>query len=340
MVDKKRRQNLKKVVAAAAGFIIGSSLLKSVFGGFVFKDSASGAEHRLGQDADFARDVNVKRNFKIVGDILPGTTATSDLGSATLQFAEAHSQKVFATEKAAAGGTETVTRTGAGLVSGKVSATAGETAKLQATGVGSFASGNVKETAANQTSEITASGNGCFAGGYTAFDATIIASNCGDFAMGCSIGNDADILASGAGAFGMGYCYYSSYIKSTSVGTHAGGSAGIPGVGGYSYIKASGSGAFAHGILSDGSLTASGMGAFASGAGYSKDIIASATSAAQFGPGTNAQSYSIQAGDQVRIKGTTGAPTSNLHNGDIWVNNNYVYIRSNGVSCKVVNNPL
>ena len=80
-----------------------------------------------------------------------------------------------------------------------------------------------------------------------------------------------------------------------------------------------------------------GNGSFAQGYASDVDIYAQAINTAQFGPGTNNEPNTLQTGTQVRIKGTTGAPADNLHNGDIWVANNYVYIRSNGVSCKCVN---
>lgn len=64
-------------------------------------------------------------------------------------------------------------------------------------------------------------------------------------------------------------------------------------------------------------------------------VEATAPNSAQFGPGSNSQADSTQFGSAgIRLKGTTGAP-SNLQNGDIWVDNGYMYLRSDNASVKL-----
>ena len=109
---------------------------------------------------------------------------------------------------------------------------------------------------------------------------------------------------------------------------------------GYAYnqaILASGQGSFARGIANSGyDITASGIGSFAIGSATTAAIVASATNACQFGPGANALADSVQFGAAgLRVKGTTGAPGT-PQNGDMWVASSYVYVRSNGVSVKIV----
>jgi len=184
--------------------------------------------------------------------------------------------------------------------------------KIEATALGSFAQGMCPVY-----SGISSTNSGSFAQGYCYLYANLTSSGRGSFAQGSSTLFNAAITASGDGAFAQGYAYYNGTIISNNNGTLAHGFAGY-----------------------NQTITASANGAGAFGYTAGSNIIASAENAFQFGPGTNAQANSLQVGTQMRLKGTTGAPASALHNGDIWVNNNYVYIRSNGVSCKVVNNPL
>jgi len=184
---------------------------------------------------------------------------------------------------------------------------------------GAFAGGYTRGTAA-YPSYIKAIGEGSFAQGYARYSSgygagKIKSSGYGSFAQGFVVGSE--IESSGRGSFAQGYGH--RFLG-------AGGS-----------ILSSGKGAFAQGwarYAND--IKAYGHGSFAQGTSFYGDIYANATNAVQFGVGTNAQINSLQVGTQIRAKGTTGAPAV-LHNGDIWVANNFVYIRSNGVSCKCVN---
>lgn len=103
-------------------------------------------------------------------------------------------------------------------------------------------------------------------------------------------------------------------------------------------ITVTGRGAFGQGNAgSSYDITASGSGAFAQGDSNAGAITASATNAVQFGPGVNSLADSLKVGTAgIRFKGTTGAPGTPV-DGDMWVANSYVYIRSNGVNCRCTN---
>ena len=203
--------------------------------------------------------------------------------------------------------------------------------KLRSTGEGSFAQGD-------SGGKIYAFGNGSFVQGRTGDSACKIESTItarGSFVQGYAQ-SEATIQATMKGAFAQGWSeYYSSVIQATANGAFAQGAAYYG-----STIAASGKGSLAHGyVWNYHNITASGIGSGAFGASGSSNIRATATNAFQFGVGTNSQADSLSVGTKIRLKGTNGVPSS-PRNGDIWVNNNYIYMRSNGVSCKVVNNPL
>ena len=163
-----------------------------------------------------------------------------------------------------------------------------------------------------------------FAQGYTYGTYTISTTAGGAFAQGQAYGGN--ITAAG-GAFAQGNA--SGGVITANTGGFAQGSAPTGSI--TAYI-----GGFAQGEAYSYNIDAGGSGSFAHGFANSAAIVASTTNSAQFGPGTNAEADSLQVGSGIRIKGTTGVPASALHDGDIWVASNYVYIRSNGTSVKVV----
>lgn len=157
------------------------------------------------------------------------------------------------------------------------------------------------------------------------------------------------IVATAPGSFAHGRA--TQYSATTSVGYSELGARGLGAhVFGYAYAVANGKvaiqatefGAMAVGYAMGNSSTlakilASGRGSFAGGVAYgdANNIVASGRSAFQWGPGTNAVNYSLAVGVALRLNGPVGTPGA-LRNGDIWVASNYVYIRTNGVSKKIV----
>ncbi len=318
---------------------------------------------------------SVAINTSLISD----TDNTDNLGSTSKRWKEIRGDKIFGVSGAGtltlsnSGGLFGQADSGCILQSsGKGSFTAGcslITSTIKATKVGTFASGYAKTN-----SLIESSGNGAFAQGVTPFSGKLKSTGNGSFAQGDSGGkiyafgngsfvqgrtgdtackiestvngrgsfvqgytqSEATIQATIKGAFAQGWSeYYSSIIQSTAKGAFAQGGAYYG-----SSIIASGNGSIAHGYTWNyHNITASGTGSGAFGASGSSNIQATATNAFQFGVGVNSQADSLSIGTQVRLKGTTGAPSS-PRNGDIWVNGNFMYMRSNGINCKVVNNPL
>ncbi len=244
-----------------------------------------------------------------------------------------------------------------------------EDATMKATSQGSIALG-----VARYKADMISSGVGAFAGGYCNDQAGITSSFGGSFAFGFVQSNNGLIEAAAKGAFALGYgtgggkvraagrgslsigyaTQTNGLVETAAAGSFAsgyGGGGGIVRTGssgagafaqGYAYgagsiIEATAVGAFAQGkAVSGNDIQATAAGAFAQGDSTSGAIVASAANAAQFGQGTNAEANSLQVGSIMRLKGTVGVPTSSLHDGDIWVASNYVYVRSNGVSVKIV----
>ena len=185
---------------------------------------------------------------------------------------------------------------------------------------------------------IRASGKGAQAFGYANAGSIIYASGIGGFSSGFA-NNVGYIEAPGNGGHAMGYAKggeSSAYITSSGKGAFAVGY--TFGSEGTARIIASASGAFAGGLVQGNgrNITASSLGAFAWGRADTGNIQATASNAVQFGVGVNNQAATVQIGSSGLRFWQTGVPGA-PQNGDIWVANSYVYIRSNGVNCKCVN---
>jgi hypothetical protein len=154
----------------------------------------------------------------------------------------------------------------------------------------------------------------------------------GAFASGTAEGVDSIIKAVKPGSHALGFADSGGVILSGYAGSLAAGYAAD------GLIYASAQGAFALGHAASGyDITASGLGAFALGFANAGSIRALANNAFQLGEGINNLADTTQIGNAgLRLKGTAGVPAA-LQNGDIWVYGGYVYIRSNGVTCKCVN---
>jgi hypothetical protein len=225
------------------------------------------------------------------------------------------------------------------LAFGKMDATGAWPGGIRATGDGCFSGGSSNGSGGGY---IISSGEGNLAFGVTGPLSSVIASGNGSVAFG-SVQTNSTIWSSGKGSFtagyAKGYSITSSEIKATGRGASAFGYAYV------GYIRASGRGSIAGGQSSTYKIVASGNGCLAFGVAYpgpyySADCVASGESSVQFGAGTNAESLSLgvgQRGTGLRLCGL-GAPASPV-NGDLWLANNYVYVRSNGTSCKIANNP-
>jgi len=206
---------------------------------------------------------------------------------------------------------------------------------LKASGIGSVALGLV--TGDYETATLESSGYGAFAMGWVyAHGVTTIteASGYGAFAIGCNM--DGEILSSGSGALAGGFCLEKGKIEAIGAGAFAFGD--CEGQGKNSLIQATQgawAGGYASGSSDFGEIKSTAKGSFAFGYCYENDIIASASNTIQFGVGTNNEADTLQVGSGIRIKGTDGVPSDDLHNGDQWVDNGYVYIRSNGQSVKI-----
>ena len=96
-------------------------------------------------------------------------------------------------------------------------------------------------------------------------------------------------------------------------------------------------GSIAMGYADQNEIESSGKGSFAIGWAGSAQIQAQADNSFQFGEGTNTQADSLMIGGTFRFRGKSQSshPTSPLQNGDMWIRNNFVYVRSNGVNVKI-----
>jgi hypothetical protein len=188
---------------------------------------------------------------------------------------------------------------------------------MRAMEAGAWAGGYCWNFTAGYYSRIDADKKGSMAHGY-ARDGYVLGTGRGSHAFGAALYAYSSIEASGVGAFAMG------------IANGAGGAA--------PYVVASGDGSFAGGVALNGyGVFAGGTASFAFGQAYAANVRATAQNAFQFGEGVNTTQDTVQIGAAgLRLKQTTGAPGA-YQNGDIWVANNYVYIRSNGVTCKCVN---
>jgi hypothetical protein len=187
----------------------------------------------------------------------------------------------------------------------------------------------------------------------------------GSILIGCALAafdtgqvREGVLRVEGQGASLFGYAKAGGYVKATAQSAHVRGYAHGSG----SYVYAVGNACWADGLARGGGGikvggassegnggggyapagrkiligTAAGVqGAFGWGFATGADIIANADNAQQFGPGTNTEPNTLSTGTRIRLKGTTGAPGT-LRNGDVWEASGYVYIRSNGVSVKIV----
>lgn len=240
----------------------------------------------------------------------------------------------------------------------------GGKANIYAYGKGTFAHGYVVDNA-TAFGSVYAYGKGATAVGYvdnpaTTGSSTIRAHGKGTFAGGCiNLGPEANsgnyIYAQSDGAFAHGYMdgkygqIRASSRGSMAVGTVtndagkivcSGGNSGfaLGGVGpvGGKGLYAYNGGAFAmgydYGAASLG-IRATGKGSFSMGYTNSTAIQATAKGSMQFGPGINAQAYSMSCGDGMRLNPATAPAVK--RNGDMWVTANYVYVRSNGVDVKI-----
>jgi hypothetical protein len=179
---------------------------------------------------------------------------------------------------------------------------------------------------------IHGNGYGATATGYAYGTGTQIqASDHGAFAHG-KANSAGQILASNDGAFAGGYADGGGYVRSSGRGAFASGYSNNAGE-----IHANAHGSFALGYVNAAyDVYANGVGAFAMGAALTANVQATAANAFQFGQGVNALADTVQIGAAgLRLKQTTGAPGA-PQNGDQWVAGGYVYIRSNGVSVKIV----
>ena len=199
----------------------------------------------------------------------------------------------------------------------------------------------VTKAGAGATAEIVSENGGFFAGGYAGASgsgglARIEAAGVGNFAHGIvSVsGGYGRIRAAANGSHAHGRIAITSgdgQIDAAGIGSHAHGM--ISGGANTALIQATGSGSHASGyIYGANNIRASGYAAFAHGYSNTGEVLALATNSVQWGPGSNSQTVSLQVGTTMRLKGTVGAPTSNLHDGDIWVDGGNVVIRSGGVS--------
>lgn len=208
---------------------------------------------------------------------------------------------------------------------------AGYTAKIEIAASGGFASGKITGTTAGN-SQIGVTANGGSAQGYIRHLGAVSNVNYSGIIGGAQGGGARGYVRTRIGGTG--------YIEATGKGAEASGYVRADGE--TARITASGRGAQAKGhardLTTNSYITASGNGSGAFGYALDgNDIVASGSNGFQFGPGTNALANVLKVGSAgISFKGTTGAPVAPA-NGEFWVNNNYLYARSNGVNCKFTN---
>lgn len=207
----------------------------------------------------------------------------------------------------------------------------GRFARLRSYGSGSFLWGYAyPQGTATHLITTTSTAAGAFCAGRTENGGshTLRAAGAGSFVSGRLSGAAAGVIEStllGSGAFVQGDAGTGGVIRGSAAGAFAHGSTTLSG----GSITGSGAGSFAAGAVTSGSILASAIGAFAVGSAGTGAITASAANAAQFGPGANSQSDSLKVGTAgLRLKGTTGAPTTPVV-GDHWVDaGGFVVIRT------------
>lgn len=184
---------------------------------------------------------------------------------------------------------------------------------INSTGVGSIASGYCYGSSA--AANITAAANGSLALGHINGAGYIYASETSSVAIGY-ISGTGRVRSGGKGSMAIGYSKGTGTTDGISI-TGGGGSIAM----GYA------TGAGAH-------VSAQLKGGFAGGyAAAGEDIFSSANGAFQWAPGTNSVANSLQVGTtgsgiHLHADGAPGTP----QNGDMWVANNNVYIRTGGAT--------
>lgn len=259
-----------------------------------------GGPGKAEKDTDHSNLKNIdwsKAGHIIDTNILPDTDNSYSLGSTAFGFTETHSKKIFAIDGITANATITAS---SGIAFGSVD----ETSSINVISEGGIAGGYTND---NGSITIDVDAKGSIAHGFVEGVGGEITSTAeGGFAQGKA--KNATILSEGTGSFARGFALFND-------------------------ISAIGTGSFAQGLATGNDILASGTCSFAQGSAQAGDITASALNSAQFGPGTNAEADSLQVGTTMRLKGTTGSPTSDLHNGDMWVDSDGdVWIRTGGVS--------
>lgn len=187
------------------------------------------------------------------------------------------------------------------------------------------------------------------AGAYGSGNAQVLSRGLGSSIRGVAWASAAgstarlDAYSTGGDVFGAAVSYGTgeALIYTYRGGASAGGFASqTVGNANNATIESRGYGSWAHGYARSGvggpaRVTANANGCLAFGfAGDNQVIEALAVNAAQFGVGSNNQIDSLQVGSQMRMKGTVGPPTI-PHDGDMWVNNNFTYIQSNGLAVQI-----
>jgi hypothetical protein len=232
-------------------------------------------------------------------------------------------------------------------------------AEVKSTNFGNFTAVYAYASGANHIWTNNAPGG--FLAGYSrgiGGTVTVTAYGAGSFTnvrpeSGGSTGQNVTVTNNGAGGFIAGHVVRTSSGTSSMYITNAAGGGFIQGkvnngtmqagaigalVQGYTQnatMIGSGRGSTATGWAFNNNITASGDGSMAIGASTAGAITATNTNSFQFGTGTNTTANSLQVGTGIRLQNSAGT-----RNGDIWLANNYVYIRSNGTTCKVVNATL
>ncbi len=233
---------------------------------------------------------------------------------------------------------------------------------INASGSGSFAHGRVYGYAVHGTNtlaQIAAPGYGGVAMGQAYNNGRIVAAGT-SFAFGYAGSYYTDytgMINSDRGALAIGNVYNKGadgVVSAVEPGSHVVGyaqaltsytqvRATAKGAAVFAYsqnstVTGAGAGSITGGFVNNSGTISTSLGAWGSIAwGYTNagTISATTTNAIQFGPGTNSLADSLSVGTTIRLKGTTSAPGT-PRNGDMWVASDYVYIRSNGATVKIV----
>ena len=100
-------------------------------------------------------------------------------------------------------------------------------------------------------------------------------------------------------------------------------------------ISAVEAGSLAFGSSSGLGIQAAGKGSLALGYDSSGGVHAVADNSWQFGPGSNGEEDTLSVGGGFRLKGTVGPPSS-PRLGDLWIDNGFVYVYSNGNAIQIM----